>query len=103
MGQATVKAARRQIRRAFGAEAIGTLADHHQAIVTMSAILEQTRGEAIGLATEFAAFKQYVESRISLDAATENLMASSIASLTDTRAAAPKTFRARLRWLFLGR
>lgn len=99
MGQATVKAARRQIRRAFGAEAIGTLADHHQAIVTMSAILEQTR---IGL-DDVSGQIELLSARVSLLDATENLMASSIASLTDTRAAAPKTFLGRLRWLFLGR
>lgn len=76
MGQATVKAARRQIRRAFGAEAIGTLADHHQAIVTLSAILEQTRQQGMVLVQDFK-------------------------TLT-TNLPSPNTFRARLRWLFFG-
>lgn len=81
MGQATVKAARRQIRRAFGAEAIGTLADHHQAIVTMSAILEQTRADAAVTAHDLKMLREhYIDNERSRS-----------------------YLRARLLWLFLGR
>lgn len=94
------KATRRDLRRAFGTEALGTIAEQEQATNLLASGLNGVRSDIAVLARDHATFKK--EQRASMEGLSDDLRSAQadIASLTTFRT---RGFWERLRWVFTGR
>lgn len=97
------KATRRDLRRAFGAEALGTIAEQEQATNILASGLNGVRSDVAVLARDHAIVKSVVkDQRATVEGLSDDLRSAqaTIDSLTTFRT---RGFRARLRWVFTGR